>query len=94
MAPDSPSPEHPVFQTPDPAFLQSEENHAEVRDRYLTQDEANLDYPDPSGQADDSSLPLDIDRISQGEGNTSTLNQNESDNLPNHQTGVAFHSGS
>lgn len=54
MTSDSPSPDRPVFNTPNPDVLQSEETREAVHARYADQPEADL---------------TNADRISQGESN-------------------------
>lgn len=72
MTSDSPSSDRPVFKTPNPNELQSEETREAVHDRLDNQPEADL---------------TDVDRLSQ-EKNSSSVAEEESANLHDRQMGI------
>lgn len=74
MTSDSSNQNNPVFKTPNPTELKSEENRQEMRDRLPTSDEADLTNPD---------------RISQGENTDSVIGDDDQSQDPiNNQTGI------
>jgi hypothetical protein len=57
----------PFFVTPDPSFLQSEENRADMHEKAESDDPTDPFYVAEAG-ADDETAPFDLDEISRAEG--------------------------